>query len=324
MINREQLLDSLDQLDDELLLEADQARQQRSRRKIPRGLTAAACVALVLLATLTVEAQSGAVSSLLAPLFGGTRTEIVDHIGSPIGASVSADGYTITADAIIGDRYNLAVVYTLTRDDGQPLPENLRFQEWETRYKFLGFFGIGSGGGSLSGIKNEEDPSQYQIIEQWSGDVPLLGRMCRTTFGGLVQWNEDGTETLLAEGPWTLSYTASYTDATETIRLPETVVQNEYGVELEIGKLRLSPVGLYMDLEFLTVLDDTPKMLDVPVSIIGADGTETQLSGNCGANYAEGDTTANGHYTAMFPVPQFREEIAGLRICDTVVWLPES
>ena len=129
---------------------------------------------------------------------------------------------------------------------------------------------------------------------------------------------------MLAEGPWTLSYTASYTDATETIRLPETVVQNEYGVDLEIEKLRLSPVGLHMDLNFLTVLDDTPKMLDVPVSIIGADGTETQLSGNCGANYTEGDTTANGHYTAMFPVPQFREEIAGLRICDTVVWLPES
>ena len=154
MINREQLLDSLDQLDDALLLEADRARQQRTRRRLPRGLTAAACVLLVLLATLTVEARSGAVSSLLAPLFGGTRTEIVDHIGSPIGASVSADGYTITADAIIGDRYNLAVVYTLTRDDGQPLPENLRFQEWETRYKFLGFFGIGSGGGRAMCIKS--------------------------------------------------------------------------------------------------------------------------------------------------------------------------
>lgn len=317
MINREQLLDSLDQLDDELLLEADRARQQRPRRKIPRGLTAAACVLLVLLATLTVEAQSGAVSSLLAPLFGGTRTEIVDHIGSPIGASVSADGYTITADAIIGDRYNLAVVYTLTRDDGQPMPEDLYFEEWETEY--------GSGGGSLAVVYDEENPSRYQLIEKWSGNVPKIGRMCRTTFQRLAQLGEDGKpETVLAEGPWTLSYTASYTDATETIRLPETVVQNEYGVELEIEKLRLSPVGLYMDLNFLTVLDDTPKMLDVPVSIIGADGTQTQLSGNCGANYTEGDTTANGHYTAMFPVPQFREEIAGLRICGTVVWLPES
>ena len=35
MINREQLLDSLDQLDDALLLEADQARQQRPRRRLP-------------------------------------------------------------------------------------------------------------------------------------------------------------------------------------------------------------------------------------------------------------------------------------------------
>lgn len=324
MIDREQLLDSLDQLDEELIQEADRARQRPfRRRRVPRWLTVAACLVLVLAMSLTVEAQYGAVSNLLAPLFGSTRTEIVDHIGKPIGASVSADGYTITADAIIGDGYNMAVVYTLTRDDGQPLPENLRFEEWHTEYKFLGFFDPGTGGGSLSGIENEENPCQLQFVEQWSGNVPLLGRLCRTTFGGLAQWNEDGSSTLLAQGPWILSYTASYTDAAETIRLPKTVVQNEYGVEVEIKKLRLSPVGLYMDLEFLTVLDDTQKMLDVPVFLIGTDGTETKLSGNCGSSYTLGDATADGHYSAMFDVPHTREEIAAFRICDTVVSLPE-
>lgn len=324
MISREQLLDSLDQLDEALIEEADRARQQpRRRRRVPRWLTVAACLVLVLTLSLTAEAQYGAVSNLLAPLFGSTRTEIVDQIGKPIGASVSADGYTITAEAIIGDRYNMAVVYTLTRDDGQPLPENLRFEEWYTEYKFLGFFGSGTGGGGLSGIENDENPYQLQFVEQWSGNVPLLGRICRTTFGGLAQWNEDGSSTLLAEGPWELSYTASYTDATETIQLPKTVVQNEYGVEVEIKKMRLSPVGLYLDLEFLTVVDDTEKMLDVPVFLIGTDGTETKLSGNCGASYSEGDATADGHYSAMFEVPHAREEIAAFRICDTVVPLPE-
>ena len=93
------------------------------------------------------------------------------------------------------------------------------------------------------------------------------------------------------------------------------------GVEIEKSNvLLIGPTGSGKTLLARTMA----KMLDVPVSIIVADGTETQLSGNCGANYTEGDTTANGHYTAMFPVPQFREEIAGLRICDTVVWLPES
>ncbi len=317
MINREQLLDSLDQLDDELLLEADQARQQRPRRKLPRGLTAAACVALVLLATLTVEAQSGAVSSLLAPLFGGTRTEIVDHIGSPIGASVSADGYTITADAIIGDRYNLAVVYTLTRDDGQPMPEDLYFEEWETEY--------GSGGGSLAVVYDEENPSRYQLIEKWSGNVPKIGRMCRTTFQRLAQLGEDGKpETVLAEGPWTLSYTVSYTDATETIPLPETTVHSASGIAIEVKKLRLSPVGLYLDLEFQAPITNGAMLLDLSVTLLGTDGSETPLSGSFGASHSGDDATSQGHYTAMFPVPQFREEIAGLRICGTVVWLPES
>lgn len=39
--------------------------------------------------------------------------EIVDHMGKPRGASVSADGHTITADTIIGDRQNMAEAYTL-------------------------------------------------------------------------------------------------------------------------------------------------------------------------------------------------------------------
>lgn len=40
-------------------------------------------------------------------------------------ASVTVNGYTLTADAVIGDRYNIANVYTLTRDDGQPSGERL-------------------------------------------------------------------------------------------------------------------------------------------------------------------------------------------------------
>ena len=86
----------------------------------------AACIALVLSIALTAEATNGTVSNLLAPIFGGAQTEIVDDIGVPIGASTSVNGYTLTVDAIIGDRYSVMIAYTLSRDDGQPIPENIR------------------------------------------------------------------------------------------------------------------------------------------------------------------------------------------------------
>lgn len=57
-----------------------------------------------------------------AGLFGGgaAETEIIDQIGYPIGASATSNGVTITADAIVGDTYSYAIVYSIRRDDGEP------------------------------------------------------------------------------------------------------------------------------------------------------------------------------------------------------------
>ena len=46
-------------------------------------------------------------------------------MGMPVGASDTDGGVTITADAIIGDTYSYAVVYSIAREDGQPLAEDL-------------------------------------------------------------------------------------------------------------------------------------------------------------------------------------------------------
>ena len=60
---------------------------------------------------------------VFAPIFGGSaaQTEVIDKIGHPIGAGDTDNGVTITADAIIGDAYNAAIVYTIRRDDGTAL-----------------------------------------------------------------------------------------------------------------------------------------------------------------------------------------------------------
>ena len=46
-------------------------------------------------------------------------------ISRPIGASVTDNGVTLTVDAVIGDANSYAILYTLSRDDGTPLLQNV-------------------------------------------------------------------------------------------------------------------------------------------------------------------------------------------------------
>ena len=100
-----------------------------SRRK---GLNLrCAAVAVAAAAVLTVGAGAAVVltpaGEVFASVLGGApaQTEILDRMGVPVGASDTHNGVTITADAIIGDAYSYAVVYSIAREDGQPLAEDL-------------------------------------------------------------------------------------------------------------------------------------------------------------------------------------------------------
>ena len=96
------------------------------RRPLRFRRFAAVGVAAALALSLGVAGATGALGSAgdaFAGLFGGgpAETEIIDRIGYPIGASATSNGVTITADAIMGDTYSYAIVYSIRRDDGSPL-----------------------------------------------------------------------------------------------------------------------------------------------------------------------------------------------------------
>ena len=189
------LYDAITEIHDEYILDAENAtKKNHSFRWKP--LVAAILVVVLLAIPVSAEVVNGYVSNLLAPLFGSAQTEIVDKIGKPIGATVTADGYTLTADAVIGDRYNVAIVYTLSREDGQPIPEGTHFAEWDTDI----IWGA-SGGGSLTQVKNEEDPSKLHFIESWSRESPLIGRYVSAYFSNLEIYNENGEDIPIADGP---------------------------------------------------------------------------------------------------------------------------
>ena len=308
-MNMDQILDSLGRIDDEVISKVNQARTaQKPKLKIRRWAALAACFALIVSMALTAEATNGTVSNLLAPLFGGAQTEIVDEIGVPIGASTSVNGYTLTVDAIIGDRYSVMIAYTLTRDNGQPIPENIDFQG----------MGIWASGYRTKILIDENDPSVAHFHERNGRNTPILGRVITTSFENLVIDNGDEEDTIVAEGTWELTFTIRYPDTTEKLPVKSFDVTDKGGNRYKVKKIMLSPMGIHLDLVFYNPHHEGGIFKDFTMSLIMADGTEQILEdGGGGGGWTEGDMKANVDYYADFDIPIPREDIKAIVICDT-------
>ena len=96
--------------------EAAQAAPRRKRRPIGRTALIAACLTVVLAVSAGATGVLKSAIDVFSPIFGGSaaQTEIIDKIGYPVGASDTDNGVTITADAVMGDRYNAVIIYTIS------------------------------------------------------------------------------------------------------------------------------------------------------------------------------------------------------------------
>ena len=309
-MSKDQVIDSLGRIDDDVIQKVNAARSNQKRKpNIRRWISLVACFVLILSVALTAEATNGSVSNLLAPLFGGAQTEIVDEIGVPIGASTSVNGYTLTVDAIIGDRYSVMIAYTLSRDDGQPIPENTRFKDREIR----------ASGYSTPIEIDAEDPSVAHFHERWLRNEPLLGRIVTASFSTLVIDNGEEKETIVAEGTWELTFALRYPDATEELPVRNLSVTDEGGRSYKVKRIMLSPIGIHLDLVFYEPDYTSGIFKDFKMSLIMADGTEQLLEdGGGGGSWTEGDKKAQVSYYAEFDIPIPREDIKAFVICDTI------
>lgn len=301
------VIDSLGRIDDDIIQKVDAARTGKKRKlEFRKWISLAACFILVLSVALTAEAANGTVSNLLAPLFGGAQTEIIDKIGVPIGASTSVSGYTLTVDAIIGDRYSAMIAYTLSRDDGQPIPNNMEFQSRE----------VWASGYGTPMIIDEEDPSVAHFYERMHRNEILLDRIVTVSFTNLIVDNGED-EDIVAEGNWELTFTIRYPDVTEELPVKSFVVTDDGGQKYTVKEIMLSPVGIHLDLAAYELDSAGGFFKDFKVSLIMKDGTELALeNGGGGGKWTEGDKKTDVSYYAEFDIPIPSEDIKAIVICD--------
>ena len=313
-MKKDQILDSLGRIDDQVIQKVNEARNVRKPKlQFRRWAAFAACFVLILSMALTAEATNGTVSNLLAPLFGGAQTEIVDKIGVPIGASATVNGYTLTLDAIIGDRYSVMVAYTLSRDDGQAIPENIDFAARDF-----------NGSGYCTKILiNEDDPSIAHFHLRWRRNEPIIGRIVTSTFTDLVIDNGEDDE-VIAEGAWQIKYTLRYPDSTEELPVKAFEVVDNGGHKYKVKEIMLSPLGIHLDMVFYEPEYEGGIFRDFKMSLIMTDGTELPLEGGGGGHWTEGDKKADIDYYARFDMPIPREDIKAIVICGTTYELNNS
>lgn len=222
------------------------------RRKPERKwthLSKIAAVAACLVCVLTVTAEAAGIptplSELLAPIFGGSvaQTEVIDKIGHPIGASDTDNGVTIQADAVIGDEYNICMVYTIRRDDGTPLlPEGVT-----ANHLLSGSFDRTSYGKSGRGMAYFVDTvpgdAEIQYVTVFSSDEPVNQGEITAQFRDLFCYDDTAKERFpVLEGRWKFRFDIAYEDASIHWGGGETFSQD--GLNFTITEIRLSPLAI--------------------------------------------------------------------------------
>lgn len=311
-------------------LAATQEREQAARPKpdvyAVRGgkrrwrYAAAVAAAVVLVAGVGgVASATGnlmGMANVFDDLFNGppAQTEVVDKIGRPIGASATSNGVTVTAEAIIGDRTNYAVVFSIAKDDGTAFEG---IEPLESGYLPLGFEsgigvhvdGVNASGGS--GHFYDADPSDnaIQYVEQMSVTVSggsIIGHTARVSLSDLMTF-DGGSPHVIVEGEWNMKFAVDYEDT--SVDLPAGGAIEVSGMDATLDSATVSPIALSLEYTVHEAMNweeqgsgrmsdhnqsETDRFRNPSITLNMKDGTTVTLDALRGA----GGTRENGGDTA--------------------------
>lgn len=228
-------------------------RKRSSRLHFPFAKIASVAACLVCVLTLTAEAAGipTPVSRWLGPIFGNrvAQTEVIDSIGIPLDAYDTDNGITIRAEAVIGDAYNTAILFSITRDDGEPiLPEDITVNQ----LILGGWASISKQEGGAHGASRFLDPdpgdNSIQYLMLRSFDMPMTKEPAVVQFTDLKYLNTETEEPeVLYEGKWRFRFEVDYEDTSLVMGNNETFMQED--MLFTITEVRISPIAIRISYE---------------------------------------------------------------------------
>lgn len=292
---------------------------RRPRRPVRRIIAAAAAVCL-----LAALGGSFAIVETVDPLTVKLETWNVAELATPVGASDSSLGWTVTVDSVLGDSWYAYILCTLSRDDGTALtPGSFGFHDWD--------FGIPDGKNNSSSIHwladgdltDNKAPFGFYLSNQNSWD--MNGTTLHLTLEGLSTASLGESWALMAGGggKWELEFTLPAESTAEDFAPALAFRLGE--VEAVLETVRVSPLEVWVECfsaeGAFCMLNPAREDYDPEWAnanrpcLVLADGTELYADGSGGGS-GDGSYWYSGFRAAEKPVAP--EDITGLRVGETV------
>lgn len=336
---------------DRLMTAAEQPEQPvaiHRVRRFPRITAVGVAAALVLSIGAGATGVFKSASDAFAGVFGPTAdTEIIDQIGHPIGASDTAGGVTVTADAILFDGYNYLISYTLEKEDGSAFdctknPDTGLYDLYWKRSDST--IGRGVDGASGSSYFYDENPSDnaIQYVETMSyNDAVQTGGTVKITLGDLCVLNsENGEPTTIAKGTWRLKFQLEAGNS--AVELPAGQNIDVNGRSAAVDTIVISPIGYHVvytvdgEATFDTLYDEngeeipqengrepasvssTWESYSAKLLVTKTDGTVLDFS-DCGGSMDPHDGNTVCTRQGTFDTILSLDEVASVTIGDTTI-----
>lgn len=316
------------------------------KRRWRYAAAAAAAVVLVVgvggVASATGNLMS--MANVFDDLFNGppAQTEVVDKIGRPIGASATSNGVTVTAEAIIGDRTNYAVVFSIAKDDGtafdvEPLENGLLPLGFEGHSR-VSVDGVMASGGSSYFYDADPSDNAIQYVERTSATAvgnSIIGHTARVNLKDLKVHGE-GEARVIAEGEWNMKFAVDYEDT--SVDLPAGRTIEVSGMDATLDSATVSPIALTLEYTVHEVLNwedqesgrmsdhnqnEMDRFLDPSITVSMKDGTTVEidaLRGAGGTREAANSTACNK--SIMFDEFLNLDDVASITIGGAELPLP--
>lgn len=228
------------------------------KRKVVVAIAAAA-IALTMGAG---AVHMGLASDAFASVFGTMHTEIIDKIGRPIGVSDTDAGITVTVDAILGDKHNLNVVFTMEKDDGSSWGLDSEHMLMVQNELDLGYMGGSHGGAWVVDENPEDNVVQYvsQITVDQETGIPM-GR-AKAELENLRIYNTKTSEVVQEiQGKWKLRFDLQYEDSSISLLEQPIFVETAAGTAT-VDEVKVSPVGFRVGGHYETVNETVAHQID--------------------------------------------------------------
>ncbi len=204
------------------------AARPKAKRFPRRSLVLAIAALLALTVTAGAVGDLPSAAKFFAGTFGDkpTQTEVMGIMGRTLGVSDSDNGVTITAEAVIRDAHSVALLCTISRDNGKPLIGSQKPVRQTEDGPILGFENgpdviNGYSGGCLFIDSHFLDPSTTASSLQFVEIIATDNSSYRNAEKIRIKWNNlcalsavDDSYLPIAQGTWHLTFPLDVEDST--------------------------------------------------------------------------------------------------------------